>query len=110
MFIIHMLFKFNNDTFFVSGLQAFLAIILKKEYRHSFIIINAFNAPGWLGMVLQTISFSSVLNLFKEYNLTSDNEPKTGECEIKSCIIIYLVYIVKLSEFFVIVALLKNKY
>ncbi|XP_065057015.1 major facilitator superfamily domain-containing protein 8-like [Rhopilema esculentum] len=60
------------------GLQAVLAFILKKEYRHSFIILDAFNAPGWLGMVLQIISFSSVLILFKEYNLTSDNETKTG--------------------------------
>ncbi|XP_065057006.1 major facilitator superfamily domain-containing protein 8-like [Rhopilema esculentum] len=61
------------------GLQAVLAFILKKEYRHSFIIIDAFNAPGWLGMVFQIISFSSVLILFKEYNLTSDNETKTDD-------------------------------
>ncbi|XP_065057277.1 major facilitator superfamily domain-containing protein 8-like isoform X2 [Rhopilema esculentum] len=59
------------------GLSAFLAIILKNEYRHSFIIFDAFNAPGWLGMFMQIISFISVLIWLKEYNMNSDKERKT---------------------------------
>ncbi|XP_065057226.1 major facilitator superfamily domain-containing protein 8-like [Rhopilema esculentum] len=61
------------------GLSAFLAIVLKSEYRHSFIILDVFNAPGWLGMFMQTICYPSVLIWFKEYNLQREKENKTGE-------------------------------
>ncbi|XP_065057274.1 major facilitator superfamily domain-containing protein 8-like isoform X2 [Rhopilema esculentum] len=62
------------------GLSAFFAIVLKNEYRHLFIILNVFNAPGWLGMFLQFTSFTSVLIWLKEYNLNSksDKEIKQG--------------------------------
>ena len=83
-------YKFNHDNVSVSGLSAFLAIILKSEYSHSYIIINVFNAPGWLGMFMQVISFTSLLIWFKEYNLNSDREKKPGDLEILSQIFLYL--------------------